>query len=201
MNTSRDRFLVVVSAPSGTGKTTVIRRTLERVPDLSYSVSATTRDMRPGERDGESYHFVQVSEFERWIREDRLFEWAKVYEDYYGTPKSRVLEAMKSGNDVILDLDVQGKRSLESALPGRTISVFLHPPGRSELRERLLRRGSESGERLRIRMKQVDEEIRWAREFDYWVLNDDVDEAAERLEHIIRAERMRRERFENDLPL
>ncbi len=197
----RRPFLVVVSAPSGTGKTTVIRRVLGRLSELAYSVSATTRSKREGEVDGESYRFVDVATFKRWIAEDKLFEWAKVYNDYYGTPKEPVLAMMEQGSDVILDLDVQGKRSLEAALPGQVVSVFLYPPDREALRGRLLGRGSEQGERLEVRMKQMEEEIGWAREYDYWVLNDKIGAAADRVEAIIRAERMKRERFRDSLPI
>lgn len=188
-------FALVVVAPSGSGKTTVIRRLVKRERQgIWYSISATTRKPRPGEVDGYDYHFVSRSQFEEWIREGALLEWAEVYGEYYGTLKAPVLERFERGEDVILDLDIHGRRSLELALPGRVVSVFLAPPDLETLRERLLHRGAEDPEKLRIRLANAERELEWAWECDYWVLNRELEEAVEQLRTILYAERHRRGR-------
>ncbi len=190
-------FLVVVSAPSGSGKTTVLRRLLEKCDGLFYSVSATTRKMRPGEVNGRDYIFIDKDEFKEWIENGKLLEWAEVYGEYYGTPKVPVIKSFEEGKDVIMDLDVVGKRKLETQFPDRLVSVFLYPPDMETLRNRLLSRGAEDEKKLTIRMNKAGEELRWASEYDYWVVNEDIDKAAERLKAIITAERLKRTRAQN----
>ncbi len=190
-------FLVVVSAPSGSGKTTVLRRLLEKCDGLFYSVSATTRKMRPGEVNGRDYIFIDKDEFKEWIENGKLLEWAEVYGEYYGTPRDPVIKSFEEGKDVIMDLDVVGKRKLETQFPDRLVSVFLYPPDMETLRNRLLSRGAEDEKKLTIRMNKAGEELRWASEYDYWVVNEDIDKAAERLKAIITAERLKRTRAQN----
>lgn len=188
-------FALVVVAPSGSGKTTVIRRLVEQEKSgIWYSISATTRKPRPEEVDGYDYYFVSREQFEAWIREDALLEWAEVYGEYYGTPKAPVLEHLARGEDVILDLDIHGRRALELALPGQVVSVFLAPPDLETLRERLLHRGAEDPEKLRIRLANAERELEWAWECDYWVLNRELDEAVAQLRTVLYAERLRRGR-------
>ncbi|HDM89987.1 MAG TPA: guanylate kinase, partial [candidate division WOR-3 bacterium] len=170
---NHEPFLIVVSAPSGTGKTTVLRRFLKICDGLFYSVSATTRKMRPGEVNGRDYIFLDKEVFENWIKEGKLLEWAEVYGEYYGTPRDPVIENMELGRDVIMDLDVEGKRKLEAQFPDRLVSVFLYPPDRETLRKRLLSRGAEDEEKLKIRLSKAEEELRWASEYEYWVVNED----------------------------
>jgi len=191
---NHEPFLIVVSAPSGTGKTTVLRKFMEICDGLFYSVSATTRKMRPGEVNGRDYIFLEKETFRNWIKEGKLLEWAEVYGEYYGTPRDPVTENMELGRDVIMDLDVEGKRRLEAQFPDRLVSVFLYPPDRETLRKRLLSRGAEDEEKLKIRLSKAEEELRWAFEYEYWVVNEDIEKAALRLKSITEAERMKRRR-------
>jgi len=194
---NHEPFLIVVSAPSGTGKTTVLRKFLKICDGLFYSVSATTRKMRPGEVNGRDYIFLDKEVFENWIKEGKLLEWAEVYGEYYGTPRDPVIENMELGRDVIMDLDVEGKRKLEAQFPDRLVSVFLYPPDRETLRKRLLSRGAEDEEKLKIRLSKAEEELRWASEYEYWVVNENIEKAALRLKDITEAERMKRKRARN----
>jgi len=194
---NHEPFLIVVSAPSGTGKTTVLRKFLKICDGLFYSVSATTRKMRPGEVNGRDYIFLEKETFRNWIKEDKLLEWAEVYGEYYGTPREPVVENLEHGRDVIMDLDVEGKRKLEAQFPDRLVSIFLYPPDRETLRKRLLSRGAEDEEKLKIRLSKAEEELRWASEYEYWVVNEDIEKAALRLKDITEAERMKRKRARN----
>jgi len=200
-------FLIVISAPSGTGKTTVTKKLLTIQKDIFYSISVTTRKKRSEEIDGVDYIFLEREIFEKWKEEGELIEWAEVYGEYYGTPKRPVMENLEQGKDVILDLDVKGKKSLEKLFPGRVVSIYLLPPDLETLKKRLMGRGVEDPDKLGLRIKKAKEELRWAIEYDYWVINDNVEKAVERISSIISAERMRRERvssfyeFFNDSPL
>jgi len=187
-------FVIVVSAPSGTGKTTVLNylKTLDN--NLFYSVSATSRAKRPGEVDGRDYIFVSRQKFERWIEQGELLEWAEVYGEYYGTPRKPVRDALSRGMDIIMDLDVQGKRSLEREFKDDLVSIFLLPPDLAVLKQRLISRGAEDEEKLKLRLALAESELRWAYEYEYWVINDDVEKAANRILSIINAERMRQKR-------
>jgi len=194
-STKRGRsVLFVLSAASGTGKTTVARQVEARIPGLFYSVSATTRARRPWERDGVDYHFVDRATFQTWLKEGNLLEWAEVYGEYYGTPRKPVMEALEAGRDVLLDLDVVGKRKLEALFPGQVVSIFLFPPSLTVLRERLVTRGVESG-KLEVRIQNAIREIEGASEYDYWIVNDDLQEAVDALAAIVQAERQRSVRF------
>ena len=190
-------FLIVVSAPSGSGKTTIVRMVLQKMNDLFYSVSATTRKKRPGEVDGKDYIFVTHETFAKWIDEGKVVEWAEIYGEYYGTPKAPIDRALKEGRDVILDLDIHGKRALEKLYGKDVVSVFLLPPSIEELRRRLISRGAESPEKLKLRLALSKEEMKWGYEYDYIVLNDIREVATDNVISIIKAERMRRERIVN----
>ena len=184
-------FLIIISAPSGGGKTTVKNQVLRAMPEIAYSVSATTRKPRENEVDGVDYIFVTRERFEEWLSQGELLEWAEIYGEYYGTPKTPILKWLSEGRDVLLDLDVHGKRSVQRAFPGRTVSIFLLPPDLATLRERLLERGTEKGEKLERRLKLARTEMDHAFEYDYWVINDTVESAVERVISIIQAERLR----------
>lgn len=190
-------FLIVVSAPSGSGKTTIVRMVLDKMEDLFYSVSATTRKKRPGEVDGKDYIFVSHETFARWIEEGKVIEWAEIYGEFYGTPREPIDRALKEGKDVILDLDIHGKKALEKLYGNDVVSIFLLPPSIEELRRRLTSRGAESYDKLKLRLTLSKEEMKWSYEYDYIVLNDIRELATERVINIIRAERMRRERITN----
>ncbi len=184
-------FLIVISAASGTGKTTVIQRVLTRAPELVYSVSATTRPKRPNEVNGKSYHFLDRADFEQKIREGYFVEWAEIYGDYYGTPKPFLERSLAEGKDVILDLDVHGKRALEQQFPGQVVSIFLIPPDLETLKARLMERRADPPEKLKIRLELARSEIQNAKEYQYIVVNDEVEAAVERILKILDAERMR----------
>jgi len=194
-----DPFLMVISAPSGTGKTTICRLVLKSDKNLAYSISATTRKKREEEKDGVDYYFLDRKTFEDWLREGKLVEWSEVYGEYYGTPVEPIEKYLKEGKDVLLDLDYKGKISLEEKFPGKVVSIFLIPPGIEELKDRLLSRGVESEEKMEIRLQKMREELGWAVRYDYWVLNDEKQAAKERVISIIRAERMKRKRLSLDI--
>jgi guanylate kinase len=188
-------FLIVISAPSGAGKTTVLNEVKKLCPDLFYSVSATTRSPRPNEIDGVDYIFVSREKFEEMIEKEELLEWARVFGgEYYGTPKKPVLKALESGRDVIMDLDIQGKETLEEKFGKEMISIFLLPPSFEELRRRLSGRNTESEEELKERLSRAKVELAWADKYQYWVVSSSVDEAARSITSIIEAERMKKER-------
>lgn len=188
-------FLIVVSAPSGTGKTTVVNTVLSQIDSIKYSVSATTRERRVDEVHGKSYIFISKDEFRQKIKEGYFIEWAEIYGDFYGTPRPFLEECLNSGYDVILDLDIMGKRALEKAFPGKVVSVFLMPPNLETLKMRLTKRKSESPEKLKIRLQLAKKEMLWSKEYNYIVINDKIEEAVKSIISIIQAERMKRERI------
>jgi guanylate kinase len=178
----------VISAPSGTGKSTVAHRLLERVPELEFSVSYTTRPRRDGEREGRDYHFVDRERFEAMIRDGALLEWADVYGHLYGTGVEKTRQALDRGCWLLLDIDVQGARQVrESDIPG--VSVMLLPPDYATLEARLRHRGSESEAELSRRLARARDEVEDYRYFDHVVINDDVETTASELESIVRGER------------
>lgn len=187
-------FLVVVSAPSGTGKTTVVGTVLSQVKNMKYSVSATTRECRSDETHGRSYIFLSKDEFIRKIDEGYFIEWAVIYGDFYGTPRPFIEECLSAGYDVILDLDINGKRALERVFPHKVVSIFLMPPDLETLKTRLTKRRTETAEKLKIRLNLAKNEILWSKEYDYIVLNDKIDNAVQSVISIIIAERMKRDR-------
>lgn len=187
--------LFVISSPSGGGKGTLIRRVLQTVPRLGYSVSWTTRAPREGEREGVSYHFVSVAEFERMRQSGGFLEWAVVHGNLYGTARSVVERETARGKDIVLEIDVQGARAVRAMAPA-AVQVFILPPSYEVLRERLLRRNTESPAQLGLRLRNSRGEVESYTEFDYLVLNDEVERAAAQIASIVYAERARRERQE-----
>lgn len=168
--------LIVFSAPSGTGKSTVAKAVLERLPELRFSVSATTRQMRPGEIDGVNYHFLSKEEFERRIAGGGFIEHEFFFGNHYGTLLDKTREAIQSGNSLLLDLDVKGAMNVKRLFPDESLLLFLKPPCMATLRERLLKRDSESEESLRIRLERAELEMGYADRFDAVFVNDDLDE-------------------------
>ncbi len=168
--------LIVVSGPSGAGKSTLIRAALEEVPELAYSVSATTRDPRPGEIDGRDYVFLTREEFERWIAEDRFLEWAEYSGNLYGTPEQKVEEFLDAGRSVILEIELQGARQVRKKRPDAAM-VFVRAPSLDETRRRLTGRATETEEAMKTRLATAVEEVAARSEFDYEVVNDDRDRA------------------------
>jgi guanylate kinase len=185
--------LFVVSSPSGGGKGTLIRRVLEVVPNLSYSVSYTTRAPRPNEVNGREYFFVDRSSFEEMIAADCFLEWACVHGNFYGTAKSQVAEETLTGVDIVLEVDVQGAASVRK-LSLDSVSIFILPPSYEILKQRLIARGTDPPEQLAVRMKNAPTELKQYETFDYVIINDDVERAATQIGSIIYAERARCER-------
>lgn len=193
--TSSRGILYVVSSPSGGGKGTLIRRVLDVVPDLSYSVSYTTRAPRNGEVNGREYFFVDRPTFEQMVTRGEFLEWALVHGNLYGTARSQVVQETSMGLDIILEVDVQGASSVRE-LKLDSVSVFILPPSYEILRQRLITRGTDSPEVLEVRLRNAPDELRQYSTFDYVIINDDVDRAAQQLASIIYAERARCRRQE-----
>ena len=190
----RRGLLIVLSSPSGAGKSTISRLLLEADDNITMSVSATTRPMRPGEVEGDDYHFVDTEEFERLISADEFAEWAYVFDHMYGSPKEPIKEALKAGKDTLFDIDWQGTQQLEYAFRTDLVLIFILPPSMRELERRLHERATDSEEIIAGRMKRASIEIgHWA-EYDYVLINDDMDKCLKDVRAIIAAERLRRER-------
>lgn len=190
----RRGIMLVLSSPSGAGKTTLTRRLLGDDPDVEMSVSATTREPRPGEQDGKDYFFVSHERFKEMADDDQLLEHATVFENRYGTPKGPVLEALSKGKDVIFDIDWQGASQLVSSAPQDLVRIFILPPSVKALEERLRKRAQDSEEIVKKRMAEAESEIsRWDA-YDYVLVNDDLDQTYADLKAIVRAERSKRER-------
>jgi len=182
--------LFVVSSPSGGGKGTIIRYVLDVVPNLSYSVSFTTRAPRQCEVNGREYFFVSPQIFEEMAAADEFLEWACVHGNYYGTSRRQVAEETAAGTDIVLEVDVQGAASVRQ-LPLDSVSIFILPPSYEVLRERLIARGTDTPEQLEVRLRNAPAELRQYSAFDYVIINDEVKRAAEQLAAIIYAERAR----------
>jgi guanylate kinase len=191
-------MLIVVSSPSGGGKGTLIDRVLKTVPNVSYSVSFTTRSPRPSEEDGREYFFVDRATFEAMIERGDFLEWADVYGHLYGTSCMQVERERAAGHDIILEIDVQGAESIRKKIPD-AVSIFILPPSFELLRERLLARGTDSAEALERRMRGAPSEVEQYRHFQYVILNDDINRASQQLAAVIYSERARRERQEVNL--
>lgn len=186
--------VIVISAPSGAGKSTIIRRLKEELDNIVFSVSYTTRPKRQGEINGVDYYFVSEDVFKRMVERGEFLEYAKVYGHYYGTPLKQVLDAIEAGKDVILDLDHQGARAVRNALPDAVL-VFIFPPSIEALRERLKQRKTDSEEVIETRLRNAMMEIEASTEYDYWVLNDDIEKALNEVKAIVIAERCRRTNY------
>ena len=180
----------IVSGPSGVGKSTVLRALFEKRENLVFSVSATTRAPRPGERDGVEYYFLDVDTFREWIRQDEFLEYAEFVGNFYGTPKKYVYEAMENGKDVILDIEVQGADQIVSKMP-EVVRIFVAPPSWEELERRLTERGTDTADKIRGRLDRAKVEVEAAQTYDYFVINDTVENAVAELEAIMTAEHCR----------
>jgi guanylate kinase len=191
---TRRGLMLVLSSPSGAGKTTISRNLLKRDRNLTMSVSVTTRPKRPGEVEGQDYFFVDKTEFNIMVNKGELLEYAKVFGHYYGTPRTPVEKALGAGRDVLFDIDWQGTQQLKASARADLVSVFILPPSTAELEKRLKARAQDSAKVVAERMsKAADEMSHWA-EYDYIIVNRDVTESVARVEAVLAAERMRRDR-------
>ncbi|MFM9841609.1 MAG: guanylate kinase [Dongiaceae bacterium] len=190
----RRGLMLVLSSPSGAGKTTISRALLERDDNLSLSISATTRPMRPGEKEGVHYHFVDQSRFSQMVAEGALLEHALVFGNFYGTPRAPVDKSLADGRDVLFDIDWQGTQQLAEKARKDLVAVFILPPSTGELERRLHTRAQDSDAEVAKRMaKAADEMSHWA-EYDYIIVNTDIEASVRRVQAILEAERLRRER-------
>jgi guanylate kinase len=189
-------IVFIISAPSGSGKSTLVHRVLKDVPDLTFSVSYTTRLPRGLEQDGQSYHFISREEFEARVARDEFLEHADVFGNYYGTHCDALELAEREGKDLVLDIDVQGAGQLKRKIPD-AVSIFILAPSREVLEMRLRARSEDSGNVIERRLRDAAREIRNYGQYDYLLINNDLQSSAESLAAIVRAERMRRERMES----
>lgn len=186
-------FLLVVSGPSGSGKGTICRELLEKDKNLIFSISATTRKPRHREKDGISYFFIDELEFKEKIKKGEFLEYANVHNNFYGTPKDFVIDKINEGKVVILEIDVQGALQVKKAYP-EAVTMFLAPPSMKELKNRITKRGTETEKDINIRYKNAFEELKCIKEYDYVVINDKIENAVEKTEGIIIAEKLKIER-------
>ena len=192
---ARRGLMLVLSSPSGAGKTTLSRRLLADDTDITMSVSVTTRLPRPGEVDGRDYSFITVAEFQRLKAGGELLESAQVFDNFYGTPRRAVEEALRAGRDVLFDIDWQGTQQLSESARADLVTVFILPPSAGDLERRLHTRAQDSDEVVRRRMAAASEEIRHYSEYDYIIVNDEVEASLAKLTAILNAERQRRVRM------
>jgi len=190
--------LYIISAPSGAGKTSLVRELLARSPDLTLSVSHTTRAMRPGEENGVHYHFVAPEQFQAMIAADAFLEYARVFDNYYGTSKAAALDRMQRGQGVILEIDWQGARQTRRLFP-EAVTIFILPPSREVLEKRLRARAQDSEAVIARRMQEARSDISHYKEYDYLLVNDDFQQALADLQSIIRTRNLRREAQEKAL--
>ncbi len=193
--------LFVLSAPSGAGKTTILKRVMQEIAKLAFSVSHTTRQPRKGEMDGVDYHFVSVEEFTGMRDEGMFLEWAEVHGNLYGTSRMAVLEQLEKGIDIILDIDVQGASIISEDDSQDSVSIFVAPPSLQELERRLRGRGTDSEETIMLRLGNARKEMNSAKQYDYLVVNDNLDEAAATLKAVLIAERSRSHRLPSGDPI
>src|SRR5262245_22232343 len=194
-STQRRGILFIISAPSGTGKTTLCKQLAANVPGLWHSISYTTRKPRPGEEHGREYSFVEESTFQQMIDQHEFVEWARVYGHLYGTPRKSLADKIEQGIDVLLEIDVQGALQVKKKFDD-AVSVFVLPPSMNALRARLLNRASDTPEEIQRRLHKVKEEVWSYREYAYTVCNEDLDRSLRDLENIFLAERLKTKRLD-----
>jgi guanylate kinase len=188
----------IISAPSGSGKSTLVHRLMKTVPSLTFSISYTTRPPRASEVNGTDYVFISRQEFEERLRRAEFLEYAEVFGNYYGTHRSSFEQAMERGHDLVLDIDVQGARQLKVAIP-EAISIFVLPPSRQVLEQRLRARSQDSEDVIQRRLKGAAEEVRNYSQYDFVLVNREIEESSARLASIVQAERQRKARMEQEV--
>ena len=190
----RRGLMLVLSSPSGAGKTSISRQLLEKESELTLSVSATTRKRRPGETDGKDYHFTDVESFQIQINQNAFLEYAKVFDHYYGTPRALVEDKLTNGQDVLFDIDWQGTQQLSEIMPEDLVKVFILPPSVSELEKRLLSRAQDTADVVAGRMAKAADEMSHYPEYDYIIVNHNLAESVSAVQKILHAERLKRQR-------
>ncbi|WP_108883566.1 guanylate kinase [Anderseniella sp. Alg231-50] len=191
---ARRGLLFVLSSPSGAGKTTLSRQLLARESDMVMSVSVTTRKPRPGETDGKDYHFISRAQFDQMVKDGELLEYAEVFGNGYGTPIKPVNDWLAEGKDVLFDIDWQGTQQIHARMTDDLVRVFILPPSAEELRDRLVRRAQDAASVVAKRMAEASNEISHWAEYDYVLINDDLDQCDRSISKILDAERLRRHR-------
>ncbi len=189
-------MIVLITGPSGAGKSSFISKLMAGCPRLAFSISTTTRPIRPGEADGVDYDFVDESVFEELVADNAFVEWAKVHDNLYGTRRSRLTEMTAAGQIPVLDIDVQGGVNVIELYGQELVSVFLFPPSWEELERRLRSRETDSTEVIETRLRNARHEVEYAPRYRYWIVNDDLDAAVNRMKAVITAEECRRESFQ-----
>jgi len=192
----RRGLMFVLSSPSGAGKSTISREILARDSNITMSVSATTRPKRPGEVAGKDYYFVDNSEFNLMVNRQEFLEYAKVFDNYYGTPAGPVMDALAAGKDVLFDIDWQGTQQIAEQARDDLVSVFILPPSTAELERRLKKRAQDPADVVARRMSKAADEMSHYAEYDYIIVNQDIEESVDQALSILKAERLRRERME-----
>jgi guanylate kinase len=187
-------IMLVLSSPSGAGKSSLARKLIDSSENIVLSISVTTRPIRPGEIDGKDYYFVDKDSFENRVREGRFLEWASVFGNLYGTPKDKVEESLNKVQDMVFDIDWQGARSLKQRMPDDVVSIYILPPSMEELRNRLVNRSQDSIEIIESRMQKAYQEASHYIEYDYVIINDNFDESLYKLKSILNAEHLKRHR-------
>lgn len=194
----RKGLLLVVSGPSGAGKGTICKSILEQNDHIKLSVSATTRKPRTGEVHGVNYFFIDKEEFKKMIEQGEFLEYAQIYDNFYGTPKSAIMETLEKGQDVILEIEMQGARQVKEVYP-EGIFVFVLPPSLKELKNRIVGRGTETAEEIEKRFSCAFEEIKQIDDYDYFIVNQDVEKSVKELESIISSEKNKVTRYKNNI--
>ena len=192
--TQRRGLMLVLSSPSGAGKSSISRQLLSMEDDLTLSVSDTTRTRRPGEVDGKDYHFTDLTSFQIGINKGEFLEYAKVFDNYYGTPRALVEDKLASGQDVLFDIDWQGTQQLAEIMPEDLVKIFILPPSVSELEKRLLNRAQDTADVVAGRMAKASDEMSHYPEYDYIIVNHDLALSVEQVQQILHAERLKRNR-------
>ena len=178
--------LIVLSSPSGGGKSTLANHLMQLYPEVRFSVSCTTRTKREGEQEGKDYYFLSKEEFEDKIAEGDFAEYEQLFGNYYGTLKSEIKKHLNSGNSILFDVDVKGGISLKKSFPSDTLLIFIYPPSYEELKRRLEKRSTETEEQLKVRLERAKEELEYKDKFDHTILNDDLNKAFEDLENVLK---------------
>lgn len=187
MSPPKSGRLIIISAPSGTGKTSVIQHFLATHPHMIHSVSCTTRPIRRGEKEGVDYHFISPEKFQQMIGNDEFAEWAEVHDHRYGTPKAPLEKALQDGLEILLDLDVQGGQALKKMFGAQALSIFLLPPSLEELERRLSQRGTDSREQLAIRMRNARQEMKAKEAYDVQIINENLRQACLEIEKVLQS--------------